>query len=118
MTSAPTLAMIELTPENFTDAFKDSVDRLSVIYFWGENCPNCVYGHSQLDLHSESLQKFPVNYYTVNAYIHTELATRYALIGIPSFLFVRNEKVLGRVTGFPGIESFRNALEVHSATNL
>jgi thiol-disulfide isomerase/thioredoxin len=109
------LKLLELDPQNFDQVFDPENPRLAVIYFWGINCPNCDYAHGQLDLHAESFEQLPVTYYSVNAYEHTELATRYSLIGIPSFLFVRQGKVLGRVTGFPGFETFVQALQKHSA---
>lgn len=115
MYSVAMLKLTELTPESFESAFHPENPGLSVIYFWGIDCPNCDYAHQQLDLHAEAFEQLPVTYYSVNAYEHTELATRYSLIGIPSFLFVRRGKVLGKVTSFPGFAQFFEALQKHSS---
>lgn len=104
----------ELTPESFdTEAFQED-GRLKVVFFWGRQCPNCEVAKLHLeDNHQEALSP-KIDWSHVNTYVHADLGIRFGLHGIPTFLFFKNGKLLGRVTSFPGWEPFSKALIKHS----
>ncbi len=47
----------------------------------------------------------------MNVYENFDLGTRFGLVGIPTFLFFKNAKKLGRISPFPGTVPFFEALE-------
>ncbi len=100
----------ELKPETFDTTIHPDQNKLQIVYFWGENCPNCVIAKRHLKEMAEDLKALPVDFHSVNAYEHTELATRFGLYGIPAFFFFRKGRPIGRVTSFPGKEEFLGAI--------
>src|SRR5690349_9208554 len=77
---------------------------LIVVDFWGENCPNCeVFARESPELLT-ALGEAPVRIVRVDAYTHVGLARRYGLYGVPTFLLVRDGKVLGKMSQYAGRE--------------
>jgi thiol-disulfide isomerase/thioredoxin len=104
----------ELTPDNFDSAAHKDDGRLKVIFFWGLQCPNCEVAKRYLEeKHTEALRT-SIDWYHVNTYLHSDLGIRFGLHGIPTFLFWKNGKLLGRVTSFPGWQPFYETLLKHS----
>ena len=101
----------ELTPENFDRAIQIKDGRLKAIFFWGRQCPNCEIAKRHLEEHHVEVLKSDMDWYHVNTYEHSDLGIRFGLHGIPTFLFFRDERPLGRVTSFPGWEPFAEVLE-------
>lgn len=101
-----------LTADDFDQAVlaPESGPRLKVVYFWGDNCPNCVIAKEQMSLIADELANLPVDYFSVNAYEQMDLATRFGLFGIPVFLFFKKGRLIGRITSFPTREEFLGAL--------
>lgn len=107
----------DLTPATFDHAVTDcrtqdgELDpRLKVVFFWGENCPNCLFAQEQLALLSDELRAAPVDFFSVNAYKHMDLTTRFGLYGIPVFLFFKRGRLISRINSFPTRPEFLQAI--------
>ena len=96
--------MLEATPETFAALVLEPRGVLIVVDFWGPNCPNCDAFAAVLPELLAELEDAPVRFVKVNAYAYPELATRFGLHGIPTFLLVRDGHKLGRMTGYQGRE--------------
>lgn len=88
--------------------FEESVLRdpgpLAIVYFWGYQCPNCEVFQRHWPEVERELAGLPLQWFKINAYDETALATRFGLYGVPSFLFFSRGKLLGRVSSFPGTD--------------
>lgn len=97
-------ATYEATTENFDALVLQPRGELVVVDFWGEGCPNCdVYAAAEPSLLSE-LEGAPLRVVKVNAYEQEELARRFGLFGIPTFLLFRDGKLLGKMSQYYGRE--------------
>ncbi len=106
--------LAELTPDNFDLAAKEKDGRLKVVFFWGLQCPNCEVAKRALEEHHEEALNPAIDWYHVNTYVNSDLGTRFGLHGIPTFLFWKNGKLLGRITSFPAWEPFYETLLKHA----
>lgn len=103
--------LLELTPENFdAEVFKEN-SKLHGVFFWGHDCPNCDVAKKSLLNHQGDVLPLGLRWFSVNVYEHPELGTRFGLHGVPTFLFFLNGKRLGRISPFPGMAPFKEALE-------
>ncbi len=100
----------ELTPENFDPAVLAQDDRVKIIFFWGLQCPNCEIAKRHLEEHHIEALMPQFDWFHVNTYLHSDLGIRFGLHGIPTFLFFKNGRPLGRITSFPGWEPFSDVL--------
>lgn len=105
------LKVTELDETNFDATLEAHNKHLSVVFFWGHNCPNCEVAKNILSLEAAAVLPYALHWFHVNAYDHMELAKRFGLHGIPVFLFFKNKKNLGKMTTFPGLETFLSVLE-------
>ena len=97
-------------PSDFEQKVFHNPERLTVVYFWGPQCPNCEIFARHLPALTKTLKNDPIQLVKVNAYEHTELATRFGLYGIPTFIVVRDGRVVGRMTSFTSEEFFVTVL--------
>ena len=105
--------MTDLTP--ITAAELDGVlsapgDDLRVLYLWGPDCPNCVIFKRRLPNVLESLADVPFKLYALDVYAHPEVATRFAVHGIPHFLLFKSGKKLGKMSEFRGDKFFADVI--------
>lgn len=100
----------ELTPETFDTETRKQDERLKIVFFWGRQCPNCEIAKRYLEENHEQALRANFDWFHVNTYEHSDLGVRFGLHGIPTFLFFRDEKNLGRMTSFPGWEEFNSIL--------
>lgn len=105
----------ELTPENFDIETQSDKDRLKIVFFWGLQCPNCEIAKRHLEEHHAEALDPHIDWYHVNTYVHSDLGVRFGLHGIPTFLFFKRNKLIGRVTSFPGWEPFSRVLRQYSS---
>ena len=96
--------VVSADPSGFDAALADGDPRLLVAYFWGPDCPNCEVFARELPSLLPELDGTKVRLLKVNAYEHMELARRYALFGIPTFLLFRDGKLLGKMSQYRGRE--------------
>lgn len=103
----------EATTETFDALVLQPRGELVVVDFWGEGCPNCdVYAAAEPSLLSE-LEGAPLRVVKVNAYQHEELARRFGLYGIPTFLLFRDGKLLGKMSQYYGREYWLGVVREH-----
>ena len=107
--------MPQLGPDNFDDSIKNHDSKIVAVFFWGHNCPNCDVAKRMILQEIESYRAFDFSWYHVNTYEHSELGTRFGLHGIPTFLFFKDSRLLGRATSFPGHDEFLGVLKNLSA---
>ena len=100
----------ELNVQNFEAKLKESSAELVGIFFWGHNCPNCEIAKNTLSEESEAMNSLGIKWFHVNTYENFELGTQFGLFGIPTFIFFYNDKKLGRISPFPGVDPFFAAL--------
>ncbi|MBX3039617.1 MAG: thioredoxin family protein [Bdellovibrionaceae bacterium] len=104
------LEMTRLREATFDTALESSKDRLTCVFFWGHDCPNCEVAKRMLLADVDPVKELKLTWYHVNTYEDSELGTRFGLFGIPTFLFFHQGKKLGKITPFPGIDPFLAAL--------
>jgi thiol-disulfide isomerase/thioredoxin len=103
----------EATPENFDALVLQPQGELVVVDFWGPGCPNCdIYAAAEPALLS-ALEDAPLRVVKVNAYEHEELARRFGLFGIPTFLLFRDGRLLGKMSQYYGREYWLGVVRDH-----
>ncbi|MBX2995701.1 MAG: thioredoxin family protein [Bdellovibrionaceae bacterium] len=103
--------MPQLRPQNFDEFTQTDDGKIVAVFFWGHNCPNCDVAKRMIHQEMESYRAFGFQWYHVNTYEDADLGTRFGLHGIPTFLFFKNRRLLGRATSFPGHDEFLGVLE-------
>jgi len=87
---------VELTAENFEPAIRRN--RIVVVDLWAEWCPPC----RMMEPVIEELARDyagKVLFGKLNVDENAEIAVKYSVSGIPTFLFFNNGKLVDRVTG-------------------
>ena len=106
-------SIVDATPSNFDDLVFNVRGALVVVDFWGPGCPNCdVFAADAPSLLAE-LPSQKVRVVKVNAYEHPDLARRFALFGIPTFLLVKDGKLLGKMSQYYGREYWLGVIRDH-----
>lgn len=100
----------ELNTENFEQRLKAHEQDLVGVFFWGHDCPNCEIAKARLAEEAAAMNESGIKWFHVNTYENFSLGTRFGLFGIPAFLFFRRGKRLGRISPFPGVTPFFEAL--------
>ncbi len=103
----------DATPEDFDEKVLAPRGELVVVDFWGPDCPNCEFFATQAPSLFAELQSEKVKVVKVNAYAHEDLAKRFGLFGIPTFILVRDGKVLGKMSEYRGREFFLTVIREH-----
>lgn len=103
----------DATAETFEALVLEPRGELVVVDFWGPGCPNCdIYAAAEPALLSE-LEGARMRVVKVNAYEHEELARRFGLFGIPTFLLFRDGKLLGKMSQYYGREYWLGVIRDH-----
>jgi hypothetical protein len=104
--------MRSVTSAEIDSALAETVpERLTILYLWGRNCPNCDVAKRALSVARGRLMWSEVRWFHDNVYDDFDMATRYGLHGIPAFIVFRGRKPLGRITSWPGADAFIEAIE-------
>jgi len=82
-----------------------------IIFLWGYNCPNCDVAKSSLYEELETVRALPVQWYHCNVYEDFDVATRFGLHGIPVFLLYQGPRSRGKITSYPGFDSFLDIIK-------
>lgn len=90
-------------------------DALTVLFLWGDHCPNCDVAKRALVADADRFTWDDVTWLECNVYRDGDMATRFSLHGIPTFLVFRGNKRLGRITSWPGTTAFVDAIEKQRA---
>jgi thioredoxin 1 len=102
------------TPETFDAQVSAPADQLIVAYFWGPQCPNCEVFARDLPALLETLPP-NVTLVKTNAYEHPELARRFAIFGIPSFVLFKGGKKLGMMRQYYGRQYWQAVVDEKAA---
>lgn len=104
------LGMDRLRSDGFDAGLESAKEKLSCVFFWGHDCPNCEVAKRLLHQDAEPVRALGLRWFHVNTSEDSDLGTRFGLFGIPTFLFFFQGKKLGKITPFPGMEPFLAAL--------
>lgn len=105
--------LMEATPQNFDHLVDRDDDCLVVVDFYGPNCPNCELFADELPA---LLSDLNVAFIKCNAYAHRELAERFSLLGVPTFVLFRRGKLLGRMSQYRGHSFFTQVIREQCGT--
>lgn len=99
-----------------SDSFDQAVlqapaTQLCCVFLWGENCYNCNVFKQTACLHAEALLALGLRWFQADVYADPVLGQRFALHGVPTFVLFRGGKRLGRITGWPGLPQFSEAIQ-------
>ncbi len=101
-----------------TDATFDALVRnvrgeLVVVYFRGPGCPNCDFFATRLPGLIDALSGEAVRLVKFDAYAEPQVATRFAVAGIPRFDLWKNGKRLGQMSEFRGDDFWLAVVREH-----
>ncbi|MEI2418176.1 thioredoxin family protein [Orrella sp. JC864] len=105
------LAMQPVDSEGFDAAVVEGGgDTLHCVFLWGKDCYNCNLFKQAALLHQQALRQLDLKWFQADVYQDVALGRRFALHGVPTFVFYRRGKRLGRITGWPGLPQFQAAV--------
>ncbi|UOF00947.1 thioredoxin family protein [Bdellovibrio reynosensis] len=104
------LEMEQLRPDTFDSKLEQHANELVGVFFWGHDCPNCEVAKKMIHQDSSDVKSLGLKWFHVNTYEDFDLATRFGLHGIPTFIFFYQGKRLGKISPFPGMTPFMTAL--------
>jgi hypothetical protein len=85
-------------------------ERISILFLWGRDCPNCDIAKRAM-LTAPARFRWPeVRWFHDNVYDDFDMATRFGLHGIPVFILFHGKRQLGRITSWPGVDEFADAV--------
>ena len=113
MDSPGPLPIYDATAQDFDALVFEPRGALIVVDFWGPGCPNCDVFAADAPGLLEQLPARKVRVVKVNAYEHPELARRFALFGIPTFLLVKDGKLIGKMSQYYGREYWLGVINDH-----
>lgn len=85
-------------------------DDLRCVFLWGQDCYNCNLFKQAALLHQRALLDLGLSWFHADVYADEALGRRFALHGVPTFVFYRGGKRLGRITSWPGLPQFAAAV--------
>ncbi|GIL39845.1 thioredoxin family protein [Roseiterribacter gracilis] len=86
-------------------------DALTILFLWGNDCPNCDVAKRALSADPARFIWDDVQWLHCNVYDDPDMATRFSLHGVPTFFVFRGTTKLGRITSWPGGAAFAEAIE-------
>ncbi|MCW7537741.1 thioredoxin family protein [Aquabacterium sp. A7-Y] len=95
----------------FDAALENAGEALVAVYFWGENCFNCEQFKKAALLRHADIATLRLHWLHANVYSDTELGRRFSLHGVPTFYFFHRRRKLGRITSWPGLPRFTEAVQ-------
>lgn len=106
--------LTNITPPELHAVITGPGSDLRVLYLWGPDCPNCVIFKRQLPAVLDLLREVDFRLYALDVYAHPEVATRFAIYGIPHFLLFKSGKKLGKMTEFRGERFWADVIREHA----
>ncbi|WP_207458430.1 thioredoxin [Azospirillum sp. SYSU D00513] len=89
---------------------EESPERLSILFLWGRDCPNCDIAKRAILAGADRFRWPEVRWLHDNVYDDFPMAERFGLHGIPAFFVFAGKRKLGRITSWPGTEAFVEAI--------
>jgi thiol:disulfide interchange protein len=84
---------------------------LEILFLWGRDCVNCEVAKAGILLAGDRFHWPDVRWLHTNVYNDPDMATRFGLHGVPTFLVFRHARKLGRITEWPGADAFVAAID-------
>ena len=85
-------------------------DDLRCVFLWGQDCYNCNLFKQAALLHQQALLDLGLTWFQADVYADEALGRRFSLHGVSTFVLYRGGKRLGRITGWPGLPRFTEAI--------
>ena len=85
-------------------------DDLRCVFLWGQDCYNCNLFKQAALLHRQALLDLGLTWFQADVYADEALGRRFSLHGVPTFVLYRAGRRLGRITGWPGLPRFTEAI--------
>jgi len=105
------LAMRPVSSDDFdAQVVQAPGDDLRCVFLWGKDCYNCNLFKGTAMLQREALLALGLTWFEADVYQDTALGRRFSLHGVPTFVLYRSGKRLGRITGWPGLSRFQEAI--------
>jgi thioredoxin-like negative regulator of GroEL len=105
--------VIVVTPEELDARLAAKERRLSVLYMWGPDCPNCVVFQRHLPALLERLGDAEFSLLKLDVYEHPDVARRYGVFGIPHFLLFKGGTRIGKMSEFRGEQFWSSVIREH-----
>ena len=83
---------------------------LRCLFLWGNDCYHCNRFEQAALMQQAQIRQLDLAWYQGNVYQDEPLGRRFGLHGVPAFVFFRQGKRLGRITGWPGLAEFSAAV--------
>lgn len=83
---------------------------LRCVFLWGQDCYNCNLFKQAALLHQQALRDLNLTWFQADVYADEALGRRFSLHGVPTFVLFRAGKRLGRITGWPGLPRYLDAI--------
>jgi thioredoxin 1 len=101
--------VIELDDNSFDDTVNES-DKLIIVEFYTTTCPNCraiapVYSKMSQELEKEAV------FAKINVEVNTKIATRFGIMGVPTFKFFCKNQPIGGIVGSINSTMLRNTIK-------
>lgn len=103
--------MQRVTSTALDGVLADASAALDLLFLWGRDCPNCDIAKRAMLAQPERLRWPEVRWLHANVYDDEALATRFGLHGIPTFYVFRHGRRVGRITSWPGVDAFCQAVD-------
>jgi len=103
-------AMHRVDSAGFDAAVLAPGEDLRCVFFWGDDCFNCNLFKQAALLHRAPLLELGLTWFEANVYRDRALGLRFGLHGVPTFFLFRGGRRLGRITGWPGLPQFSQAV--------
>ncbi|KVN24561.1 thioredoxin protein [Burkholderia pyrrocinia] len=107
--------MQALSADTFDAGLAGAGDALAVVFFWGVDCFNCEIAKKAMLAQPDAIHALGLKWFHGNVYEHRELGRRFALHGVPTWLFFHRGRRLGRATGWHGLAQFQAAVSAARA---
>lgn len=99
----------ELDHNSFDKTLKGT-DKLVIVEFYNNTCPNCAAIAPVYSELSKELEKDAV-FAKVNAEQNMAIAMRYGIMGVPTFKFLCKNKPIGEIVGSVNATMLRNTIK-------
>lgn len=88
----------------------DPGNDLRCLFLWGAHCYHCDRFKQAALVQRDAIRQLGLSWFEGNVYQDETLGRRFGLHGVPAFVFFRNGRRLGRITGWPGLPEFSAAV--------
>jgi thioredoxin-like negative regulator of GroEL len=101
--------IVELNDDSFDDTVNES-DKLIIVEFYTTTCPNCAAIAPVYATMSQELEKEAV-FAKINVEVNTKIATRFGIMGVPTFKFFCKNQPIGGIVGSVNATMLRNTIK-------